>query len=281
MYSLISTKNMIIDKIIAIEMLGYNTYEHQRGIRPAHVKELAEKMRAGQYNGGQVVFGINGKGQHVVDGQHTLTAVVASGIPIQAIVKKVDCPTSEDLAHLWQQYDGGIPRGLADYVRSEIGALDIGWSSQFGALIAGAAVIVTHGITRRQITKSEKIKLIKDYLTDGAFVRDIAGETFSSAMHMKRQAVVAVMILSYRISEQDAYLFWTKVKTGEMLEKTDPEYHLRNFLITSAIRGVSLTKIANPREFYVRSVKAWNCFREGKRMSLLRYSFDGHIPKLK
>jgi len=281
MYSLISTENKVIDKNIAIEMLQYNTYEYQRGIRQNHVKELAEKIKTGQYNGGQIVFGINRNGQYIVDGQHTLTAVILSGMPIQAIVKKVDCPTHKDLALLWQQYDGGIPRGLADYVRSEIGALDIGWSPTFGAIIAGAAVIATRGISAKLITKSEKVKLIKDYLGDGAFVKDITGENFSSAKHMKRQAVVAVMILSYRISKKDARLFWEKVKTGEMLEITSPEYHLRNFLMTSAIKGVSLTKMANPREFYVRSVKAWNCFRSGKKMSLLRYSFDEHIPELK
>jgi hypothetical protein len=278
MMHLLSTENTIITPKSAMSYLANNTFEYQRPIGPANVSILANKMKRGVYMGANIVLGIiNGK-MVIADGQHTLSAIVESGISQPATIKKIHCDSEWDLTLLYQQYDGGKTRSIRDHARAEAGLLNIEWPAKtVSTVIAGAAVIVWGMHTPKEISKDEKVRLLREFLEEGTFVYEVATSKVGDRMFM-RGHVVAVMMLSYRISKDDAWVFWPSVRDGEMLKKTSPAYHLREFLSSTDTRG--MRKTASRKEFFVKCCKAWNAYRSGAEMGVLRYNSSEKIPEL-
>jgi hypothetical protein len=96
---------MKITKQIADEMLKNNV--GNRVVKRAHVDFLKRQIKEGLYSftGESIIIGASG---NVLDGQHRLTAVSETGIPITAVVVTgIDDDARKDI-------DSGVSRTLAD-----------------------------------------------------------------------------------------------------------------------------------------------------------------------
>lgn len=98
---------MYITPEIAKKMLANNP--NNRNIRQARVKAVSDNMKNGSWkiNGESIVLKANGE---LADGQHRLSAIVSSGIPILAVV--VTVPNEEA-----EYYDIGLTRSVSDIIK--------------------------------------------------------------------------------------------------------------------------------------------------------------------
>lgn len=98
---------MYITPEIAEKMLANNP--NNRNIRKARVKAVSDNMKNGSWkiNGESIVLKANGE---LADGQHRLSAVVSSGIPVLAVV--VTVPNEEA-----EYYDIGLTRSVSDIIK--------------------------------------------------------------------------------------------------------------------------------------------------------------------
>lgn len=272
----------------ATDFLACNTYEGQRRMSDSWVVELAEKMEDGSFRTGEIALARIGKGPYVkMNGQHQCNAVILSGIPIMAKVERFTCEDERDMAKLFREYDGHRIRSIGDCVYAEAQAHGIDWPGKLPQLIVAAAAIL-EGSTHK--TKGKKVELLVPYRKHGERVVQIIvgadeGTWKNSTAHIRRKPVVAAMLLTIKQDTKDATDFWTKVRNGELLKRTDPEFKLREFLLTSVSRRTESPavgyKIVTDHEFMHRCISLWNQHRKRKEAkNMPRYSASSEIPKV-
>lgn len=111
----VEVKPVVVTPDQAKEWLEHNVFESQRKLRPAHVVFLAGEMKSGRFRRGTPIeFGVlNGK-PFLVNGQHTLSAVVQSGQSVELIMVTQPVPSEEALGWLYNTHDSGLARTWVD-----------------------------------------------------------------------------------------------------------------------------------------------------------------------
>ena len=281
MYEFIASEIKEVSPNEAKALLQYNKYQGQRSVKKNHVSDLADRMKKGMFTTGSVCLAsLNGDNELILmDGQHTLNAVIKSNMTIKILLERVRCNTPKDMALLYQQKDGGISRSLKDYVVAEKNALGIEWHPAVSSLVVSAISIINNSTHR---TKSRKIELLEQYIPDGNFIIETLGQTRTREnAHLWRAPVVSIMILTYRSGRFNAEVFWEKVKTGEMLKTDDPQFVLRDFLMSHSSKAKLLRKpVASPHEFVYKCIYAWNAFLKGRKVKVIKYLPSYSIPEV-
>ncbi len=102
--------------------------------------------------------------------------------------------------------------------------------------------------------------------------------------HILRRPVVAAMIRTIRKNAADAIEFWSQVRDGELLKRTDPSFQLRQFLLNSSLSTRALRagqKMTSEREMETKSIIAWNAYRQKRNLSTLKWVADAKMPKVR
>lgn len=99
-----------------------------------------------------------------------------------------------------------------------------------------------------------------------------------------RSPVTAAMMLTWQKNKKDALTFWLGVRNEDDPDPDAPTRVLARWLREWAVnhgRGTirALRRQAQPREFFVKSIHAWNAWRK-KESTTLRYYVDKDIPKI-
>lgn len=99
---------MSVTPAMARQMLAENNYDRQRPARAPHVAFLADEMRRGNFLGGsQIAFArLNGR-LILVNGQHRMTAQVASNATVEYQVLIQDAHDAEDVSRYYYRQDRG------------------------------------------------------------------------------------------------------------------------------------------------------------------------------
>jgi hypothetical protein len=80
-------ESKIVDVAEARELLASSVYARQRKLRAAHVQRLARIMNKGEFRQGTPIdLAVVGKRQYLLNGQHTLNAIIHSGEPQMLLV---------------------------------------------------------------------------------------------------------------------------------------------------------------------------------------------------
>lgn len=272
-----------ITPALAQSMLLKNTYKGQRNFKQPVVEQYKQDLINDQFMPSSFVFARLGDEVVIIDGQHRLMASVETNLPIEGIKIVVKCEDAFEVASLWKKYDGGAIRSLKDMAESEVGMLDLDWKAGISSIVVGAIAIL-EGKTK--LHKSKKAALIRDYVDEGNFVNEMLGSKSKKYAHIRKQIVAAAVIKSFQKDPDDAERFWTKVKTGIMLEERDPRRVLREFLLNiSAIdRGTLVdknnSKVMPTIEVYQKCARAWNKFRQGKEVAHLKVYPSKEFPEM-
>lgn len=275
MYQLISRKIKTVTPQMAEEILSANVYEGQRPIKPKHLKMLSSVIEDGLFTVGHIAIahqGWNGGDAMLANGQHTCSAVLATGKAVNAVVEEYNCKTPEDFSLLYRQFDNNASRSLGDITRPEAMALKLNWAKgTIPVVMTAIGFIEGH----EKLHKNIRIESLKKYVDVGSFVNDILSCVKSSEnKHLRRGAVVAAMFVTYRKCNADAETFWAEVRDGENLKGNSPTLKLRNYLLstnTAVGRGVdapSLNAAASNKEMYAKCIIAWNAYRRGDSTQL-------------
>lgn len=272
-----------VDDTKAGEFLSMTKFFGQRPLKKRHVKDLEKKMMDGTFLTGDIAYAklcYNGGETVLVNGQHQCNAVVNTGATIDAVVTEYECYEPEDVSLLYRQFDDNAIRSIQDRIRVEAIALGVDWPANVASLVV-ASIAFIRG--KNAASRNEKVELLKESIAEGAFVNSIlAGQSQRSAFIFRIPVVIA-MILTWKVSRQDAWKFWISVRDGEELKKTMPEYALRNFLLrvkmsTHKIVQKNTQENVDAKEILARCITAWNAFRKSEKTAL-KYYADKPIPK--
>lgn len=282
MMELISRKLVMLDTMMAESMLKINTYAAQRVIRDKHVRDLMKIIQDDLFITGEIAtanFTFNGGQTVLMNGQHQCHAVIKTGVTVPVVYEQFRCDSLEDASLLYRQFDNHAQRSLSNVLKPEALALGIFWAHKVINVVVTGAVLIENA---ESTDKTIKIPLLSKYIKQGSFVNDIMCNRTDETRHMFRGPVVAAMMMTYDKNHAAAYEFWTAVKTGENLNRSDPAYKLREYLKRSGIMrsmvSVDQTNNVSRKEMVAKCITAWNAFRR-KETTNLGYYANKPVPK--
>lgn len=250
---------------MAEELLSRNT--HNRTVKRKNIEKIARAITNGEWklNGEAIKISTTGT---ILDGQHRLLAVIETGATIETLIITGLAPDTQETM------DTGSQRSAAD-------ALKLRGEPNNTTLAAIAKrIIVMNGSGMRAATSNSYVVTtaeIVNLVERVPGLREIARQANSlrSKVGMTGSLAGLLMYLFYEIDRDDAEYFFDRLSSGEMLQSGDPIYELRKQLASIKVeRGQkSQTYIA------AIAIKAWNKFRDGEKVGLLRFAAGGANPE--
>lgn len=246
---------------IAEQWLGKNT--KNRNVTNQRVHDYARDMAAGrwQFTGDPVRFSSNGR---LLDGQHRLLAIISSGATLPIVVIR-DLPDETQSV-----MDIGRIRTAADALKLR----GIPGDTKDMAAVARSVLMYTTGEshpTRAEIT--EYVEEYVDALADAAKVSRAAsvaglrgGSLFGTAYY-----------LLCEVDPDASSIFMTKVITGADLGQRDPILVLRRRFLAGMPSG-NRRDASSLRYNLAHIFRAWNHWRDGKELQLLRVKPTDAFP---
>lgn len=223
--------------------------------------QYAEDMRNGRwmYNFQPIIFSSDNT---LIDGQHRLKAVVASGVPIYADVV-FDAPPD-----IMATVDIGFVRTVA-HSASLAGVTNATQSSAIARMLllldANDGVYVNSSCA---VTKPVVLRFVMDHaeeLSEVCRIVEPAGKLAS------RSILGAAYIKFKRVNPEMAKRFFALLTTGVGISEDSPVYLLRERMITNRTQRAKV----NSQHILALTVKAWNLFVSGKTVKRLSWDKDG------
>lgn len=281
-YEVLSDTKVKLDNDKAAAYIDLPIFEGERNVTDGHVQTLYDEMRRGNFNELLVVLSTcELKGvTYKVNGQHTCWAKMFMPESYAPTVREIRyrVKTDEQLRNLYAVYDRGKVRTEGHLTKIKLvntPAAEGIWSSNIEKLTAGMKYwLYPNKQERMRIRDSETAALVKHqhgqvFQNVGRFLQE-----HHDARHLVRQPVIGAMFDNFNKVPTIAPDFWEKVATGLGLDdKRDPRYHLREFLTRVVMQkspSASLKRLADSEEIYRICVQAWNHWRKGGAVQMLR-----------
>ncbi|MBF9135343.1 hypothetical protein I0C86_41570 [Plantactinospora sp. S1510] len=241
----------------------YNT--HNRNLRRRVVAAYARDMEANnwQQTGESIKRAVDGT---ILDGQHRLAAIAEANVTVRMLVVG-NLPMRAQEA-----VDGGPKRSFSDTLR-------LRGEKQYVLLasLVRRAWFWNSGLRKSTGNYSPSIPELLVVLEQHPELR----HSTEVVARIKNSVPIPGSILglchwlTYRIDPDDAEFFFARLADGVNLEAGHPVYVLRKAAIEGHTSKSRLTEVVAAA--YV--IKAWNAYRDGRTMGLLRYRPGGANPE--
>ncbi len=259
-------KNLIervtITPEMAGEMLAHNV--HNRHLRQRTVAAYAIDMTEGNWmwNGDSIKFAINGA---LLDGQHRLQAIIEADVAIDMLVVRGLPSETQDTV------DGGLKRKFSDVLNlhGETNA------AQLAAIVrrVGLWELGLRTVMSVALTNAQLLQILEKYPD----LRQTTTEAIRVARGCAlRPGTVGLCIwLFEQIDAADSEQFFGRLADGVNLGSGSSIYVLRKtaeglYTVRGARSEVYMTAI---------TIKAWNAYRDGANIGLLRFKPGGASPE--
>lgn len=242
--------------------------EGNRRIYQSHVKALAAAMERGEWMTTHAGIAIDRNGR-LLDGQHRLCAVRASGVAVRMDVHFGEAPESFD------RIDVGR-------VRSAANLLEIGGHKNTSMLAAIGRVLISLEsgslyIDRINHSNHELLEYVarKPGIVEAALIANTVKDALGK-MHSPAGFGAAALLIQQRMGAEEPAPFFEKVKTGLGLKSEfDACYRLRQRLQKSATGKLTAIEVC------ALTIKAFNCWHEGRQLKVLIWrAVDEAFPKV-
>lgn len=228
---------------------------------PATVAEYADAIRAGEWvlTGEPIKIDYHG---HGIDGRHRCLAVIRTGQPINVLFVEGLDPDSQDAM------DSGRRRSVASN-------LELAGEKNYTTLAATATNVYklreTANGTVKLTAKALTTPRAKALLAAEPGIRDSIpiGQRVERAVKLPRSWSSALHYLYSLVDAADADEFFELLITGEGLTAKDPILLLRQALIKDMTAPRS--KRMPPKYKVALCIKAWNFWRQGKEVAVLKW----------
>jgi len=271
-----SVEKILVTPEMAEQWLGADLrYRHQRNLSKKHVQELAGKLTAGDLTpGNDVVFaGITGSEKKVhADGQHTLHAIILSGMPCELTLKKFSCVDETALGELYFRLDNPQKRGASHVlsVKQFAERFDIPPTS-VTFISAGTGMIYLF-LDRGEKTTGEKFgndaraDMGEMWMQYGKQFLELMGNSANKAL-FTRAAVIAAGMWTIRYSPEAAADFWGGIRDDNGLLAKSPQKTLLEWMKKTAAAGSASHGKSAPNFVHLKAVNnAWNAYVENREM---------------
>lgn len=249
---------------LAAEWLELN--KGNRSIRPGHVKRLAHLMSEGEflYNGDQIRFDDEGQ---LIDGQHRLMAVCASGATIES-----------DVSHGWSSetfdtFDQAERRMFYDALSRR---------GEENSIVLASTVRMLYDYEENNMHSAGKL-MNKDgmkTLDKHPKARDSV-EFVTKALNGHKSVLspsiaAAVHCMASDINKKKADEFFGKLLSGANITDGEPVHVLRIALEESRGRRRRIDR----KSAAAITIKAFNASLRGEKISTIRFAGNERFPKV-
>ncbi len=239
-----------------------------RGQKEGKIRTYTSDMEAGRWllNGESIKFSSDGR---LKDGQNRLMAIIRSGATIDTVVVRGLLSAAQ------VTMDTGAPRRLNDVLQMR-GERNVNSLATVVRAIAnfayfGAPFTTGHAAAPSQqqyLAILDKYPDLRDATTFGAG-RNVEG--------LSRSNVATLYWLFKHVDVDDARRFFDLLVHGEGLFKGDPVHTLRERLLKDSGRNNTPLSAQAKTVF---TIKAWNAWRSGAHMSLLKWNSTEPFPEI-
>ena len=272
----------------ARRFLEQNTYNGQRIKRPKLINRYANEIRRDEFYSPTILFAkrnYNGGERVLLNGQHTLESVVVANKPILATVEEWAVESASDEAALYSKFDGTGGRHQGDYVHYYATANGINAPDYICNAVVSAAAIKENLTSQYAADKAGTILRYQNHIKFFKYIFEdsIPEGTPKTKLtkHLRRRPVFYAMLVTYEKCQRDAEKFWIEVRDGDGLSRTQPTFHLREFLIINHCSfgmGARSAKTVSMHEMASKCTIAWNAFRKQRTVKILKYFPNSPIP---
>jgi hypothetical protein len=275
----------------ATDYLAKYHYEHQRNLHDWHaVGVLAEAMRQGWFRDGTVIELAICEGCEtckngrvvLIDGLHTLTAIVHSGLPQELLVARRWVGSCSDIRMAYATHGRGLARSPSEILKA------LGLAEQFGMndndldlFYAGIALVIGDF---RSVSVHNDAAIAKDVLFRAGRMREwlpaamsfleLTWRGFAEAdplvqRKLRYQSVMAVGLATYMDAPEEAGVFWPAIardrgKSGSAVKAAV------HYLVGLVNKGSPLNRVRN-------LATCWNAFCDDRDLAEARPSFGGMV----
>lgn len=256
------TELLNITPDIARVMLERNS--NNRNVRQFHVEVIGRAIKDGRYRftGQTISFTKSGK---MNDGQHRCLAGIFADAPFRSLIAYA----VDDEA--FAVTDTGIKRGPADAVKHTFGTPD----AKTAASVARVVYYIKTGQIRANsvVMNDEIIRTLEE--EPQVFESASIGASAYNRSKLGRASVLGGLhYLLAEVHKAEAARFMELVATGENLPAGDAILMYRKWLLK--IR--SDRSVYTNAEYLAVGIKAWNAWRRGKEVKLLKYIAGEAFP---
>jgi len=261
---------LLVTPAVAKRILSDLNYVHQRDIEPPHVKVIGYLMQNRMWTqGSQLAFGRLDGELHLMNGQHRLTAVVETGIPIEFQVLIVDVNTAEELHELYTRYDTTQRERKGGEV---LNALNLpaqwGFSKSFANDVVGASVVIANGMRKPVYTRDPlltschefRVQLAESWWPIARELKELRrGADSDVSKRLFKAGFLSVMLVTMKHQPAKARVFWRRVMDNSGLVRETPEHTFVNLVNRNSWKGDQDSCIA-------AAMLAWNAAYAGKKL---------------
>lgn len=283
-------KTVRVTTAIAKEWMGLPCIPHDRPLSERRLEIYKKLLAEGKFRPvtwakclceeDNVVYRINGK--------HTSTMLAGMNGDLPeffATVESYGCEKIEDLPQLYATFDSKTQsRNPSDinrtFAASNPDLVDLP-SKTVNVVVSGLGYAKWQdGSYGKQ--SAERAELILENVEFALWFRETA--VMGRPAMLYRGPVAAAMYLTWSKSKKDATTFWESVQHETGTTPDCPDRVLAKWLLLCSVnagKGAerSPSRKAEPREFFVKSILAWNAFRKNEKTTL-RYYPDAALPKV-
>lgn len=237
-----------------------------RNLSKRAVENLAAAITRGEWslNGASIVFDADG---NLLDGQHRLAAIVLAGKEVESVVTWGVDPHAQTT----MDFGGGGRRSLSDQLtmRGE------SHSTKLAAALAHLYRFETGRIRDQSVAPTiiQGLELLDQHPNLRASIQFGVAANYALKVNPSLTGY-----LHYRLSlidPIDADDFFNKLISGEDLHRGDPIHTLRAALVRDATALKRLPQI----HIHAYFIKAWNAYKLGEELRLLRWRAGGAKPE--
>lgn len=270
-----------VDPDLARTWLRDHKYEKQRKIRPYHVKNLANEMIANRFMEKTAIHFCYFDGRfYLVNGQHTLSAIVLSEQSVNLIVVVYPCTTWTQVADYFARFDTHLTRQMSDSLYAHEIDRHFGVTKTQLSWITAAAIYyayMTNEISSKaatQITHDEKLSLVMkhgDAINDALKISD----GFHNVTWVVRKTSLACTRILNDFDQAAAREFWRCTIEDDGLRRGDPRKALVELFRSAVTIGGGWGSYAGRKTMtdpqWVKAISlAWNAFIDGRDLVILK-----------
>lgn len=251
-------------------------YPGQRSIRSRHVNALVNEINNGRMRVGTAIAFCelpNGV-KYLVNGQHTLSAIVKSMSPMTLTVENYKCDDMHDVASVFATYDRQMSRGPSDIYHAYNFANEIGFTPTATGVFVTAVgflyVELAKVITDRKPAPQEMMELSRPMAWRFSRYSEATDSTRKSKYKSRGTVVALALITANHPKHHD---FWNGYASDDGLRYYDPRKQFLEFIKEHATSGgrnnEHRTKINAITSFKVGAY-CWNKYVTGAAIKSLQ-----------
>lgn len=246
----------------------------QRPIRQNWVSHLAKEMSLGRFvPSATIYFGFQNGTTYLLNGQHTLNAIIESGTQQTLPIVRHKTKSVDDLKKVYYRADGGLKRSFSDSVRA-LDAINVTGLSNFDFQVMDSALRFAQGRFARQrnaiFSYDDRVAACMMWADEYRLLKGcIAGGVQSVVKSIGNRAVMSVALLTIRCQLEKAKEFWYQVAHDDMLAATDARKTFHRWLLTARAQGggSGASNIFTSESFAYATSRAWAAFYENRELT--------------